>query len=104
MPTSPLAERGILYAPDFVVNAGGIINIAEEFVGYDHARALEHTARIEATTTAVFAAAREQGVTPSRAAELLARRRIEVEGAGRRWQPGDPAAWTHGEPLTRLRP
>jgi glutamate dehydrogenase/leucine dehydrogenase len=99
-----LAERGILYAPDFVVNAGGIINLAEEFVGYDRTRALERTARIEATTTEVFAAARDQEVTPARAAEVLARRRIEVEGAGRRWQPGDPAAWTNGEPLTRLRP
>jgi leucine dehydrogenase len=99
-----LAERGILYAPDFVVNAGGIINIAEEFVGYDRARALEQTAGIEATIAAVYRAAREQRVTPARAAEALARRRIEVEGAGRRWQPGDAAAWTHGAPLTRLRP
>ncbi len=99
-----LAERGILYAPDFVVNGGGIINLAEEFVGYDRARAFEHTARIERTTAEVFAAARDQRVTPARAAELLARKRIEVEGAGRRWQPGDPAAWTNGEPLRRLRP
>jgi glutamate dehydrogenase/leucine dehydrogenase len=99
-----LAERGILYVPDFVANAGGIINIAEEFVGYDRARALEHTAGIEHTTAAVFRAAREQQVTPARAAEALARERIEMEGAGRRWQPGDPAAWTRGAPLTRLRP
>jgi glutamate dehydrogenase/leucine dehydrogenase len=99
-----LAERGILYAPDFVVNAGGIINLAAEFVGYDRARALERTAGIEATTTEVFRVAREQEITPSRAAETLARRRIEVEGAGRRWQPGDPAAWTNGEPLRWLRP
>lgn len=99
-----LAERGILYAPDFVVNAGGIINLAEEFVGYDRARALERTAGIEATTTEVFRVARDQGITPSRAAEALARRRIEVEGGGRRWQPGDPAAWTDGKPLRWLRP
>ncbi len=99
-----LAERGILYVPDFMVNAGGIINIAEEFVGYDRARALEHAAAIGATTSAVFRAAREQRVAPARAAEMLARRRVEVEGAGRRWQPGDPAAWTGGQPLRWLRP
>lgn len=99
-----LADRDILYAPDFVVNAGGIINLAEEFVGYDRARALERTAGIETTTAEVFRVAREQEITPSRAAEALARRRIEVEGAGRRWQPGDPAAWTNGEPLRWLRP
>ncbi|MFL6242547.1 MAG: Glu/Leu/Phe/Val dehydrogenase dimerization domain-containing protein, partial [Acidimicrobiia bacterium] len=34
-----LAERGIVYAPDFVVNSGGIINLAEEFVGYDRENA-----------------------------------------------------------------
>ena len=38
------------------------------------------------------------------AAEDLARARIAEEGAGRRWQPGDAAAWTNGAPLTRLRP
>ena len=99
-----LADRDILYAPDFVVNAGGIINLAEEFVGYDRARALERTAGIETTTAEVFRVAREQEITPRRAAEALARRRIEVEGAGRRWQPGDPAAWTNGKPLRWLRP
>src|SRR6476660_4231153 len=51
-----LAARGILYAPDFVVNAGGILNIAEEFSGYSRERALASTARIEATTAQVFAA------------------------------------------------
>ncbi len=99
-----LAERGILYAPDFVVNAGGIINIAEEFVGYDRARALEQTAGIEVTIAAVYRAAREHRVTPARVAEALARRRIAEEGAGHRWQPGDATAWTNGAPLTRLRP
>ena len=40
-----LAARGILYAPDFVANAGGIINIAEEFTGYDRERALARAPR-----------------------------------------------------------
>lgn len=100
-----LAARGVLYAPDFVVNAGGIINIAEEFVGYDRTRALAATARIEATTARVFAAARGWGVPPGRAAQRIARERIAEEApAGTRWQPGDPAAWTAGAPLRTLRP
>jgi glutamate dehydrogenase/leucine dehydrogenase len=99
-----LADRGVLYAPDFVVNSGGIINVAEEFVGYRRERALTRAAGIEATTTAVFQYAREHGLTPQDAAERLARRRIAEEGQGRRWQPGDPAAWTNGEPLRSLRP
>jgi leucine dehydrogenase len=99
-----LAARGILYAPDFVVNAGGIINLAEEFVGYDRERARARTAQIADTVRRVFVLAREEGVPPGRAAEQLARRRIAEEGAGRRWRPGDPAAWTNGAPLRSLRP
>jgi leucine dehydrogenase len=99
-----IAERGILFAPDFVVNAGGIINIAEEFTGYDRGRALTRAAGIEETTARVFALAKEQQVTPLRAALRLARERIEREGSPRRWEPGDAAAWTAGAPLRTLRP
>lgn len=99
-----LAARGIVYAPDFVANAGGVINIAEEFVGYDPRRALTRAAEIEDTTARVFALARELGVAPGRAAETMARRRMAEDGGGRRWRPGDPAAWTRGEPLRTLRP
>jgi leucine dehydrogenase len=99
-----LAERGILYAPDFVVNAGGIINLAEEFIGYDRERARKRTAQIADTVRRVFELARTESVPPGRAAEHLARRRIAEEGAGRRFRPGDPAPWTNGAPLRTLRP
>jgi glutamate dehydrogenase/leucine dehydrogenase len=99
-----LAARGILYAPDFVANAGGIINIADEFTGYSHERALARAAGIEEMMARVLARAREEGITPERAAEALAEERLEREGAGQRWRPGDPAAWTNGEPLRTLRP
>jgi leucine dehydrogenase len=71
-----LAARGILYAPDFVVNAGGIINIAQEFVGYDRARALAAAEAVGDTLTRVLESARADGVTPLVAAERLARERI----------------------------
>ncbi len=99
-----LAAWGVLYAPDFVASAGGIINIAEEFVGYDRGRALTRTERIEQTMTDVFTLAKKAGMPPGRAAETMARRRIAEEGAGRRWRPGDPASWTGEEPLRTLRP
>jgi leucine dehydrogenase len=99
-----LAARGILYAPDFVVNAGGIINLAEEFVGYDREDARRRTANVADTVRRVFEIARDEGVSPGRAAEQVARRRIAEEGAGRRFRPGDPAAWTNGRPLRTLRP
>ena len=100
-----LAARGVVYAPDFVVNAGGILNIAEEFTGYSRDRAFAAAAGIESTTERVFALAREWSVAPGRAALRMARERIEREpfGAGR-WEPGDAAAWTGGAPLLRLRP
>jgi glutamate dehydrogenase/leucine dehydrogenase len=99
-----LASRGVLFVPDFVVSAGGIVNIAEEFNGYDRDRAFAHVATIETTTARVLDDARRRGVTPQRAAVERADRRVTEEGRGRRWQPGDPAAWTGGAPLTRLRP
>lgn len=100
-----LAEQGVLYAPDFVVNAGGVINIAEEFVGYSRERALARTACIEQTTARVFTLAHRWGVAPGRAALRMARERLRRDALpGGRWEPGDPTAWTNGAPLTRLRP
>ena len=98
-----LRARGIVYVPDFVASAGGIINIAEEFTGYSRERALERTAGIADTVTRVLRSADELGLAPGRAARRIAQERIEREGAGR-WNPGDPAAWTDGEPLRTLRP
>jgi valine dehydrogenase (NAD+) len=85
-----LLARGIVYAPDFVVNAGGIINIAQEWApgGYSHERALAAASAIEETTARVWAAATDHGGSPAKAAEELGRRRIADEGRGRRWPPG----------------
>lgn len=99
-----LAARGIVYVPDFVANAGGIINIAEEFTGYSRERAIARAEAIEGTVTHVLALARRGAQAPGRAAVAMARARIEQEGAGRRWEPGDPAAWTAGKPMRGLRP
>jgi leucine dehydrogenase len=71
-----LAARGILWAPDFVVNAGGLINIAEEIDGYDSTRARQRVRRIAATLDEIFDAAEASGATPLTAAMELARRRL----------------------------
>ena len=75
---STLEQRGILYAPDFIINAGGIINASCE-VGapYSADRAREITERIYDTTQRVFALARERGVTTAEAANLFAEQRLE---------------------------
>lgn len=79
-----VAERGIVYVPDFVANAGGVINIAEELVGYHRDRAYANIRGIYDTTSQVLAAAEEDGTTPAVAAERMAERRIaEVGRVGR---------------------
>jgi glutamate dehydrogenase/leucine dehydrogenase len=78
-----LAEADVLYAPDYVVNAGGVINIADETApgGYDEARALARVASIEATLGRVFALASEHGLTPAAAADRLAEDRLAAAAA-----------------------
>jgi leucine dehydrogenase len=73
-----LVERGILYAPDFVVNAGGVINIADELSGggYRPERARRAVERIAGTLEAVFARARADGIPPHRAADRMAEERL----------------------------
>jgi glutamate dehydrogenase/leucine dehydrogenase len=71
-----LAQAGVLYAPDYIVNAGGVINIAEELVGYHRERAYAHVRRIFDTTLAVIAAAEREGTTTAAAADRLAEARM----------------------------
>jgi leucine dehydrogenase len=75
-----LTARGILWAPDFVVNAGGIVNIAVELrrEGYDAAAARRDCRAIGDTLARVFDAADAAGVTPLTAANALAQRRLAV--------------------------
>jgi glutamate dehydrogenase/leucine dehydrogenase len=71
-----LAAAGILYVPDFLANAGGIINIAEESHGYDRARATLAVGQIRSTTTKVLERAESCDVTPLAAAEELVAERL----------------------------
>ncbi|MCU0265047.1 MAG: valine dehydrogenase [Actinomycetia bacterium] len=71
-----LAARGVLYAPDYLVNAGGVIQVADELHGFDLARATAQADRIYATTRDVLAAAERAGATPAAAADRLAEARM----------------------------
>ena len=83
-----LLRRGITYAPDFVVNSGGVIQVADERHGFSFERARARTMGIFATTAAVLAGAAAAGVAPSVSAERLAERRIaDVSGLRRTWLP-----------------
>ncbi|HVT63723.1 MAG TPA: Glu/Leu/Phe/Val dehydrogenase dimerization domain-containing protein [Mycobacteriales bacterium] len=78
-----LEQRGILYAPDYVVNAGGVIQVADEIDGYDPDRARAKAAEIFSTTARILATAAADGVPPSIAADRMAEERMAVAAAGR---------------------
>jgi leucine dehydrogenase len=73
-----LAERGILYAPDFIVNAGGLIHVYKESRGYSEEHARELALGIEQTMSDVLETAEERSITPLRAAGELARERLDA--------------------------
>jgi valine dehydrogenase (NAD+) len=71
-----LAERGILYAPDYVVNAGGVIQVADEIEGFNFERAKLRATGIFETTRRILRMADEEGVAPAVAADRLAEQRM----------------------------
>lgn len=71
-----LRERGILYAPDFLINAGGLINVYREIAGYDQAEALRRTEEIYHTTMKIFETAQQDGLTSHQAAMKIAEERV----------------------------
>jgi valine dehydrogenase (NAD+) len=81
-----LAGRGILYAPDYVVNAGGVIQVADELLGFDFTRAKAKAAKIFDTTLSIFDRAATDGVPPAAAADRIAETRMaagaRAAGAG----------------------
>lgn len=93
-----LHDRGILYAPDFVGNAGGLINVYNELVGYNREVALRMARGIYANMLRVFEISRSQSIPTHRAADRLAEERIaQVKSLGSRnwvrtvrWRSAEP--------------
>jgi valine dehydrogenase (NAD+) len=75
-----LVERGILYAPDYLVNAGGVIQVEDERHGFSFARAQSKASGIFDVALRVFQAADDQGVPPAVAADRLAEERMSSVG------------------------
>jgi leucine dehydrogenase len=72
-----LKERGIAYAPDFLINAGGIINVYGEIAKYDKAEAMRRTENIYNTTLEIFNFADGNNITTQFAAMQIAQNRID---------------------------
>lgn len=77
-----LQDRGIIYAPDFLVNCGGVIQISEELTGHDLDRARGRAERVYETTGRVLERAHAEGITPVAAAEQEAEDRIRRAAGG----------------------
>ncbi|MBC2020153.1 Glu/Leu/Phe/Val dehydrogenase [Listeria booriae] len=72
-----LADRGILYAPDYIVNAGGVINVADELSRYNEERAKHKIGEIYGQIGKVFDIAKEEKILPAQAANRMAEQRME---------------------------
>jgi valine dehydrogenase (NAD+) len=75
-----LADLGIVYAPDYLVNSGGVIQVADELHGFSFDRAKGRAEQIFSTTRQILTAADKDGVPPAVAADRLAERRIAEVG------------------------
>lgn len=75
-----LRERGITYCPDYLVNAGGVIQVSDELHGFDLERARKATAAIFEHTTEVLRTADEREITPADAADHVAEQRMAAGG------------------------
>ena len=73
-------KRGILYAPDYAVNAGGVMNVALEMTGYNRERAMRQMRTIYHNVARIFEIAERDGIPTYKAADRMAEERIEVMG------------------------
>jgi leucine dehydrogenase len=75
-----LEQRDILYAPDYAVNAGGLMNVSIEFEGWNHERAIRMSRTIYYNVSKIFKIADRDGITTWKAADRMAHERIEILG------------------------
>jgi leucine dehydrogenase len=72
-----LKEKGILYAPDFLINAGGVINVYSELANLTRAQVMEKTENIYNTSMEIFKFAEQHNITTHQAAMSMAQKRID---------------------------
>jgi leucine dehydrogenase len=86
-----LHERGIVYAPDYAINAGGVMNVSLELEDYSRQRAQTMVERIEETLTTIYERARADHIATWLAADRVAEGRIAAMGVVRGTSPATPA-------------
>lgn len=90
-----LVERGILYAPDYVTNAGGLINVADELEGYNENRATKRVMHIYDAVKRIIAISKRDGVPTNVAADTLALERRDAISSMGRLHTGHPYGQLH---------
>lgn len=93
-----LREMGILYAPDYVINSGGLINVFVELEGYSPERAYDKTKQVYENLMEVFAIAKNAGISTQLAADQMAEKRIQTIGGLKKIHQGITS-----RPFTTLR-
>lgn len=73
-----LQNRGIVYAPDYAINSGGLINVAAELDGYNHKRVLDKVSQVYNTIETILMRSKQEGVLPHQAADAMAEQRLSV--------------------------
>ena len=73
-----LKAAGILYAPDYVINAGGLVNLSFELVHYDPEEAMRSVSKIGQRIAGVISVAKAEGITTAAAADRIVERRLEA--------------------------
>lgn len=94
---SILMEKNILYAPDYVINAGGLINVANEIEGYNREKALKQAEDIYYILHEIFSLAKKERVPTNVASDRLAERRIEQVGKLKRMHVIKPPRQIRGQ-------
>jgi leucine dehydrogenase len=93
-----LERRGVVYAPDYVINGGGVINVYGEIHGWPVERAKKKAGEIYETLLRIFDIAREERIPTYRAADRLAEQRIAaVAGLDRMWMGGQRGRGAAGQ-------
>ncbi|CAF0719291.1 unnamed protein product [Rotaria sordida] len=75
-----LFSRGIVYAPDYAINSGGLINVAAELDGYNHEKVVAKVSQVYNTIENILEISASQGIPPHQAADSLAQQKIEDRG------------------------
>lgn len=80
-----IEEKGIAYAVDYILSAGGGINNSNQFIGYNHDRAYAQVKKVEETVKKAFRLAKEKQITTVAAAKLIAEHRIQMATNRKAW-------------------